>query len=135
MNELLLRSYETFSEIPEGKLLVTENSNLMYIRIGRFAFIAREFVDSVTNEDTSTTYKISYLNVKDHKRILELEIIKNINNNEKRVLNKREDVEIIPLSKILNIKGNGVSILSQNDVDNILNFKEEFILGKKISII
>ena len=67
MNELLLRSYETFSEIPEGKLLVTENSNLMYIRIGRFAFIAREFVDSVTNEDTSTTYKISYLNVKDHK--------------------------------------------------------------------
>lgn len=135
MNELLLRSYETFSEIPDGKLLVTENSNLMYIRIGRFAFIAREFVDSVTNEGASATYKISYLNVKSPEKILELEIIKNINNNEKQVLNTMEDIEIISLSKILNIKGNGVSILSKNDIDNLLDFKQEFIPGKKISVI
>ena len=135
MNELLWRSYETFSEIPEARLLVTPNSNLMYIRIGRCAFIAIEFVDSIINENASIIYKISYLNVKNHEKILKLEIIKSFENNEIKVLNKREDVEIIPLSKILNIKGNGVSILSQSDVDELLHFKEEFIPGKKISII
>lgn len=135
MNELLLRCYETFSEIPEGNLLVTQNSNLMYIRIGRLAFIAREFVDSIINEDTKAIYSISYLNVKDNKKVLELKILKYFENNEKHVLNKREDVEIVPLSKILNIKGNGVAILSKNDVDDLLDFKGEFIPGKKISVI
>lgn len=135
MNELLLRSYETFDEIPEGKLLVTQNSNLMYVRIGRFAFIAREFVDSVMNEDTNAICKISYLNVKDQKKLLELEIVKNFNTNENQVLNKRADVQIIPLSIMLNIKGNGVAILTQNDVDSLLDFKEEYIPGKKLSII
>lgn len=132
MDELLLRSYETFSEIPDGKLVVTEKSNLMYVRIGRFAFIAREFVDSIINEKSNTIYKISYMNVKNHEKILDMEIMIG---EEKKVLNKKEDIEITPLSKLLKVKGNRCALLSLNDIDSLLEFKEEFIPGKKISII
>lgn len=135
MKELILRNYETFSEIPEGFLLVKENSNLMYVRIAGSAFVAREFVDSVEAENDYYIYKVRYLNVMDNKNILNLEIKKVLSTNEVKITNQKEDVDIVPLNNILNIKGNDRTLICLEDIDNIVNYKKEFILGQKNSII
>jgi hypothetical protein len=48
---------------------------------------------------------------------------------------KLEDVDIIPLKNILNIKQNDISYLTDQDVNNIIDFRDEYIPGKKVSII
>ena len=63
MEEIVLKNYETFDEIPNGLLQVKENSNLMYVRIGKNSFIAREFIDSIEFEDEYIKYIVSYFNV------------------------------------------------------------------------
>ena len=57
MEEIVLKNYETFDEIPNGLLQVKENSNLMYVRIGKNSFIAREFIDSIEFEDEYIKYQ------------------------------------------------------------------------------
>lgn len=69
------------------------------------------------------------------KKILTLEIDSSLSNYELKKINKREDVDIIPLSKVLNIVGNDVSFVSLEDVETITNFKGEYSSGKKTSII
>lgn len=135
MEKLTLRNYETFNEIPDGNLLVTENSNLMYIRMGCHVFIAREFIDSVMSDISYTTYVVSYLNVKNNENILTLEVKKSHSNDEVEISNNSGDIDIIPLGKVLNIKGNSETLISLEDIDNLVNFKEEFIPGKKTSVI
>jgi hypothetical protein len=135
MNDLILRNYETFDEIPEGYLMVKENSNLMYVRIGNSAFIAREFINSIKVSNEFAKYIVSYYEVRKNEKILTLEIDSSLSNYELKKINKREDVDIIPLSKVLNIVGNDVSFVSLEDVETITNFKGEYSSGKKMSII
>ena len=135
MEKLVLRDYETFSEIPNGVLLVKNNSNVMYVRIARKAYIAREFIDKILTDDKNSTYMISYYNVKNNEKILTLEIEKNISNGNIEKTNQREDVDIIPLSEILNLKQNRIEFICLDDIDNLVDFKSEYIPGKKHSII
>lgn len=129
----MLRNYETFEEIPDGLLEVKETSNLMYVRIDRLVFIAREFVDKVISDNDSIKYKVSYYNVKDNENILTVNI--------KRVdakielSEKRDDIDIVPLKNILNIKQNNVIYLTKQDVDSITAFRDEYVPGKKVSTI
>lgn len=68
MNDLILRNYETFDEIPEGYLMVKENSNLMYVRIGNSAFIAREFINSIKVSNEFAKYIVSYYEVRKNEK-------------------------------------------------------------------
>ena len=135
MEKFILGSYDTFEEIPEGNLLVKENSNLRYVRIGRNTFIAREFIDSVIADNNNSTYILSYYNVKNNEKLLTLEIQKSIVDDKIIMTNKRADVNVIPLSEILNIKNSHVAILCLEDIDNLIGFKEQYIPEKKHSII
>ena len=133
MEEVILRNYETFEEIPNALLEVKESSNLMYVRIGRFAFVAREFVDKVISENDTIKYKVSYYNVKNNENILTVNIKKV--ESEIELIEKRKDINIIPLKNILNIKNNRVIYLTKQDVDDIIDFSDEYIPGKKVSTI
>jgi hypothetical protein len=135
MKEIVLRSFETFDEVPEGLLEVKSSGNLMYVRIGRFAFIAREFIDNVIVEKDIVKYKVSYYNVKDNKDILTLNIQKSIANNITDYAEKNEEVYIQPLSELLNIDSNRITYLNSEDIDVIVGFKGEYIPGKRISLI
>ena len=135
MDSLILRTYETFDEIPNANLLVNKNSNLMYVRIGRNAFIAREFIGSVVLDNSNIIYTINYLSVKQDEIILTLEIIKDIYTDKTMVTNKRKDMDIIPLNEILRINGNSNIFLNLDDVNNLVDYKGEFVKGKKNSII
>lgn len=135
MEELILRNYESFTENPLGVLLVKENSNLMYLRIARKAFVVREFIDNIVSDNDNIKYVICYYDVKNNEKVLTLSLERSLFSGEIKKSNKREDMNIIPLSKILNIKDNERTILSMEDIDNIINFKEEYIPGKKKSII
>ena len=135
MGKIILRNYETFDEIPEGNMMVKEKSNLMYVRVGNSAFIAREFINSIESDASNIKYIVSYCNVKDNKVVLILKLEKDILNNSVKFSNKRSDIDILPLSSILNIKGTDVTFICLEDIDNIINFKPEFISSKKISVI
>ena len=135
MGKIILRNYETFDEIPEGNMMVKEKSNLMYVRVGNSAFIAREFINSIESDESNIKYIVSYCNVKDNKVVLSLKLEKDILNNSVKFCNKRSDIEILPLSSILNIKGTDVTFICLEDIDDIINFKPEFISSKKISVI
>lgn len=133
MEKIVLRNYETFEEIPDALLEVKPSCNLMYVRIGRLVFIAREFVDKVISDNDSIKYKVSYYNVKNNENILTISIKKV--DNEIELNEKREDVDIIPLQNILNIKQNNVVYLTEQDIENLTNFRDEYVLGKKVSIV
>lgn len=133
MGEIVLRNYETFEEIPNALLEVKESSNLMYVRIGRLVFIAREFVDKVISDNDIIKYKVSYYNVKNNENILTVNI-KRVDS-KIELIEKRDDVNIIPLKDILNINQNRVIYLTKQDVDTIINSRDEYVPGKKVSVI
>ena len=135
MREIILRNYETFDEIPEGLLQVKPSSNLMYVRIGRTAFIAREFVDNVIADNDIVKYKVSYYSVKDNKNILTLNIEKSIEQNRVDYAEKNKEINIQPLCKLLNINDNSVSYLGNEDIDTIIEYRGDYVSGKKTSII
>ena len=135
MEEIILKNYETFYEIPNALLLVKHNSNLMYVRVGRNCFIAREFIDSVEFENEYIKYVVSYFNVKDNENILTLNIKRNVNDQSIQMSNQTKNIDIVPLKDILNIKYNKATYLSLQDINNIVDFKGEFVPGKKTSII
>ena len=124
MKDQILRNFETFEEIPNGLLLVNEKSNLMYVRIGKKVFVAREFVETITGDRTSVIYTTSYYSVENNKNILTLNVQKHFVSGKSDCLNNDKNVEVIPLSKILNLSGNAVSYLTLEDVQTITNLKE-----------
>jgi len=133
MEEIVLRNYETFEEIPNALLEVKESSNLMYVRIGRLVFIAREFVDNIIFDNDSVKYEVSYHNVKNNENILTLNIKRT--DFEVGLTEKRDDIDIIPLKNILNVKENNVIYLTNQDVNNLIGFRDEYVPGKKVSMI
>ena len=130
MEELILLDFETFEEIPDGLLLVTEKTNLMYIKTDNDVFIAREFLDSVSGDDTMISYLVSYHDVQNKQNILTLNITKDINENI-NILEQNPNIQIIPLNIILNIKGNSETYLNLEDIKQLINFKEEVSKEKR----
>lgn len=135
MEAIVLKNYETFDEIPNGLLLVKENSNLMHVRIENSSFIAREFIDSIEFESEYINYIISYFNVENNENILTLTIKKSVRDNSVEMLEQSKNIEVIPLNILLNISKNKMTYLSFQDIDSIVNFRWEYIPGKKNSII
>ena len=129
MQDKILRSYESFEEIPLGILVIDKNSNVNYIfnKKTKNACVAREFISDTEivnigkNQLIKETKK--YYNVINNKLILTKEQFLTFDLDV--ISSSEEDYIIIPLNEILNIKGNDKYYLDRNDINNIILFDSE----------
>lgn len=124
MDEIYLKQEETFFEYPDKYLRIKSNSNLYYIEIDDNKFVARSNIDSLesTLDSNVNILTQSFYSVLDGMKVLSC---KKVILNNKVVASTKSDVKIIRLSKILNLTGNSVVDFSLDDINTLLNFKEE----------
>ncbi len=124
MDEIYLKQEETFFEYPDKYLRIKSNSNLYYIEIDNNKFVARSNIDSLesTLDSNVNILTQSFYSVLDGMKVLSC---KKVILNNKVVASTKSDVKIIRLSKILNLTGNSVVDFSLDDINTLLNFKEE----------
>lgn len=124
MNEIYLKQEETFFEYPDKYLRIKSNSNLYYIEIDDNKFVARSNIDSLesTLDSNVNILTQSFYSVLDGMKVLSC---KKVILNNKVVASTKSDVKIIRLSKILNLTGNSAVDFSLDDINTLLNFKEE----------
>lgn len=124
MDEIYLKQEETFFEYPDKYLKIKSNSNLYYIEIDGNKFVARSNIDSLesTLDSNVNILTQSFYSVLDGMKVLSC---KKVILNNKVVASTKSDVKIIRLSKILNLTGNSVVDFSLDDINTLLNFKEE----------
>ncbi len=124
MDEIYLKQEETFFEYPDKYLKIKSNSNLYYIEIDGNKFVARSNIDSLesTLDSNVNILTQSFYSVLDGMKVLSC---KKVILNNKVVASTKSDVKIIRLSKILNLTGNSVVEFSLDDINTLLDFKEE----------
>ena len=124
MDEIYLKQEETFFEYPDKYLRIKSNSNLYYIEIDNNKFVARSNIDSLesTLDSNVNILTQSFYSVLDGMKVISC---KKVILNNKVVASTKSDVKIIRLSKILNLTGNSVVDFSLDDINTLLNFKEE----------
>lgn len=124
MDEIYLKQEESFFEYPDKYLRIKSNSNLYYIEIDDNKFVARSNIDSLesTLDSNVNILTQSFYSVLDGMKVLSC---KKVILNNKVVASTKSDVKIIRLSKILNLTGNSAVDFSLDDINTLLNFKEE----------
>lgn len=129
MEENVLKDFETFNEFPEKYLKVNKSSNCYLVNKNGKKFITKKILDSVTVLEILGSQKIltvrSYYDINNGELILNTKSISNVDGTNEEFLEKEENVEIDSLSNILNIDENGIYYLLKEDIDKIVNFKEE----------
>ena len=129
MEENVLKDFETFNEFPNKYLRVNSNSNYYFIQKLNKNFITKKNIDSISTINIFNKEKIvmkkSYIDVNTGLVALKVGSIKNVDGDNEEFIYNEDDVKIISLSSILNIKGNDVYYLSKEDIETIVNFKEE----------
>lgn len=129
MEENVLKDFETFNEFPDKYLKINKSSNYYFIRKLREGFIAKENLDSmytltVLNKDKIILEK-SYYDVVTGNLVLNTRSVRGMTTNTEEFINPKKNVEIISLSSILNIDENGVYYLCKEDINTLVNYKEE----------
>ena len=129
MEENVLKDFETFNEFPDKYLKVNKSSNCYLVNKNGKKFITKKILDSVTILEILGSQKIltvrSYYDINNGELILNTKSISNVDGINEEFLEKEENVEIDSLSNILNIAENGSYYLLKEDIDKIVNFKEE----------
>lgn len=129
MEENVLKDFETFNEFPDKYLKVNKSSNCYLVNKNGKKFITKKILDSVTILEILGSQKIltvrSYYDINNGELILNTKSISNVDGINEEFLEKEENVEIDSLSNILNIDENGIYYLLKEDIDKIVNFKEE----------
>ncbi len=129
MKENVLKDFETFNEFPDKYLKVNKSSNCYLVNKNGKKFITKKILDSVTILEILGSQKIltvrSYYDINNGELILNTKSISNVDGINEEFLEKEENVEIDSLSNILNIDENGSYYLLKEDIDKIVNFKEE----------
>lgn len=129
MEKDVLRDFETFDEFPDKYLKVDERSNYYYIKIGGDCFVTKKKIETLSTIKALDNSKLiivsKYYDVKNGDLVFTLGIIKDFQMNEKNCCGILNDVKIIPLKSILNIKGNDTYYLTENDIDVLTNFEKE----------
>lgn len=122
---MTLKNNATFYELPDAVLKVTEKSNLVRIQKGDKAFVAREIIDSIIAENDIATYIVNYYDVIDGSKVLSLEIKRSVITN--KVLNPEvtKNIDMMHLSKIFNVTYDSVRYLNLDEVNALINYKEE----------
>lgn len=129
MEENVLKDFETFNEFPDKYLKINKNSNYHFIKKLKECFITKENLDSmytlkVLNKDKIILEK-SYYDVVTGNLVLNTRSIRDIKTDTEELINPEENVEKISLSSILNIDENGVYYLCREDINTLVNYKEE----------
>lgn len=129
MEENVLKDFETFNEFPDKYLKVNKSSNCYLVNKNGKKFITKKILDSVTILEILGSQKIltvrSYYDINNGELILNTKSISNVDGINEEFLEKEENVEVNSLSNILNIDENGVYYLLKEDIDSLVNFKEE----------
>ena len=125
----VLKDFETFNEFPDKYLKVNKSSNCYLVNKNGKKFIAKKKLDSVTILEILGSQKIltvrSYYDINNGELILNTKSISNVDGINEEFLEKEENVEVNSLCDILNIDENGVYYLLKEDIDSLVNFKEE----------
>ncbi len=120
---------ESFEEIPIGYIKVNNNSSYFYISILDNNFIAIEKLNLATIINYNGIDRILcekyYYDVINGNIILKVNSIYSLDDGKQIFSDKEENVNIIPLSKILNLSENTSSYLFLDDVKAIVDFKVE----------
>ncbi len=128
MEENALKDFETLNEFTEKYLKVNKSSNCYLVSKNGEKFVTKKVLDSVTILEILGSKKIltvrSYYDINNGDLILNTKSISNNEGFSEEFLEKEENVEINSLSSILNLDENGVYYLTQQDIENIVNFKE-----------
>ncbi len=124
MEENYLKKDETFFEYPNKYLKITSDSNIYYIELNNKKYIVKSNIDSLesTNDLNTNILVQSFYNVLDGSKVLTR---KKIISKDKAIAYTNFNAKIIRLSKILNLTGNGVVEFSLDDINTILEYKEE----------
>ena len=132
---MTLKNNETFYELPDAVLKVTEKSNLVRIQKNDKAFVAREIIESIIAENDIATYIVNYYDVIDGSKVLSLEIKRSVITNE--VLNPEinKNIDIILLSKIFNVTYDSVRSLTLDEVIALTSYQEEKTITKNKNIV
>lgn len=129
MEENVLKDFETFKEFPDNKLKITSNSPYYLIKKSKKSFIARKNIDFISSINIlgidRLITKSSYYNVVDGNLVYQNKSISNIDGSNKEYFDKEEKVKIFLLSEILNISENGVYYISSENINSLIEFKEE----------
>lgn len=125
MEENVLKSFETFDEFPNKYLKVNSNSNYYFIRKKDNNFVTKKNIDLISNiTKEQVLVKSSYYDVISGNLIYKEAFISDINGKSKEII-KCEDVKIILLSTIFNVKGNGMYYLTKDDINVLVSYEEK----------
>lgn len=128
MEENVLKSFETFKEFPEKYLMINGKSDYYFVRYLGKNYVAKSNIDLATPVIIKRREKIlsdrSFYNVLDGSCIYKCRYITDYDGTEERVCNK-DKAEVLLLTDILNIKENQVYYLTKEDIDALVNYKEE----------
>lgn len=129
MEENVLKDFETFAEFPDKSLKINSNSNYFLIKINNKSFVTKRNIDSVSIIKILSNQKLfnirSFYDVKTGDLVLTTKSVCNIDKSCEEFLEMEDKVEIMSLSSVLNIKGNDVYYLTLEDIEVLLNVKEE----------
>jgi len=122
MEENVLQNTETFFEFPNKYMKVDSKSNYYYLKKDDKAFITVKEFDSISydGKDTITTV-YCYYNVLDGRKVSDT-VITEID--DKPYINNK-GFTIVSLSDMYDTSENSVYYLCEDDIDAIVNYKEE----------
>lgn len=129
MGENVLKDLETFDEFPDKILVVNNNSDYYYITKEEKNFVTERNIDSISNIDVDGEEKVlvksSYYDVINGSLICKTEFISDINKKNKKFTKCDENIKIISLNDVLNINGIQESYLTKEEIETLINYKEE----------
>lgn len=129
MEENVLKDFETFSEFPDKYLKVNNSSNYYFIRKSNDNFVTKRNIDSISIINIFSNQKLllvkSYYDVNNGELVLNTRSISNIDRSNEEFIELENNVSIIPLNSILNIKGNNEYYLSKDDINHLINYENK----------
>ena len=129
IEENILKKFETFEEFPNKKIMVIRNSNYYYISKDDKHYIAQKKIEWKSNIEVAGVQKClvksNYYNVIDSSLVCQVKFINEVNKKNKKIVENGNNIQIILLSNVLNINDNGVYYLTKEDIETIINYKEE----------
>lgn len=129
IEENILKKFETFEQFPNKKIMVIRNSNYYYISKDDKHYIAQKKIEWKSNIEVAGVQKClvksNYYNVINGSLVCQVKFINEVNKKNKKIVENGNNIQIILLSDILNINDNGVYYLTKEDIETIINYKEE----------
>lgn len=123
MRQKFLTDFDSFDDYPSGLLRISSDSNLFYAVIDGNKYIVREMLEGFDYKVTELIYNKNYYDVLKNELVFSCECVKSLIDG--KTTYKTENIKLIKLSEILNLKGDSVSNFDKEDIENLIGYKEE----------